>query len=725
MREEKLLELLGEMSLEEKIGQMVQLTGDFFEAGSVITGPAAKLGLSEENVRLAGSVLGIAGAKRLKRIQKAYMERHPHGIPLLFMADVINGFRTVFPVPLAMGATFSPKLAKEASAAAAREATAAGLHVTFSPMADLVRDARWGRVMESTGEDPYLNGRFAAALVEGYRENGLSACVKHFAGYGAPVAGREYNHAELSMQTLREFHFPAYEAAVRAGCELVMPAFNTLNGVPCTSDHWLLSDVLKGEMGFDGVVISDWNAVGELTGHRTAKDLRQAAEEAVLAGVDIDMMSMAYAVYLKDLVLSGRVPEERIDQAAFKVLRLKNSKGLFEHPWPDSEEKESAVFLCGPHRKLAVRMAEESAVLLKNDGLLPLSNPSKTVAFIGPYLDSPDTYGAWAVFQDRNDTVTVSQAVRQSGHFPNALFAKGCDMLENATVYGFGKREVFGFDEKRRETLFREAEEMAAKADAAVLFLGEHMLQSGEAASRGEIGIPDVQLELFSRVRAVNKNTAVVVFSGRPLDLRQVSAGAKALLAVFMPGTMGGTAIVHLLSGEAAPSGRLPMSFPYSVGQVPVFYNETSTGRPYEKNGTEPKFVSKYIDIPNEPLYPFGYGLSYTEFSYSPMRLKETAPNEFLAEATVTNTGAVGAKEVVQLYIRDEAASTTRPVRELKGFEKIWLEPGESRTVGFSITPDMLRICDRDGQFRWEPGAFTAYIGHDSRTENGAEFCLR
>ena len=733
MTEEKLRALLDSMSLEEKVGQMVQVTGAFLEEDAVITGPAADAGLELSDCRLAGSILGIAGADRLKRIQERYMEEHPHHIPLLMMADVIHGYRTVFPIPLALGASFQPELVEKAMGMAAEEAASAGLHVTFSPMTDLVRDPRWGRVLESFGESPWLDSRMAEAYVRGYqgadgdlsRPGRMSACDKHFVGYGAPVAGREYNHAELSEHTVREFHLPPKIAAIKAGTACVMPAFQSLNGVPCTASEKIVRKLLRDELGFEGVTISDWSAVGELVAQGAAADTREAAKLAIEAGIDIDMMSVCYARELKGLVESGEVEERLVDEAVWRILTLKNRLGLFEDPFHGSgTEAEKKTVLCQEHRDFARKMVAESVILLKNeDSVLPLSREKKT-AFIGPYVDSTDTCGSWAIFQNQEDTVTLRRGVAEGGYGENALFCHGCDVLENTRVLGFGVEEVFGQREDRDE-LVKQALKAAEEADAVVMALGEHTLQSGEAASRGDITLPAQQMELLRQVSRVNSNVITVVYSGRPLDLREVSACSKAVLAVFLPGTMGGAGIADVLFGAASPGGRVSMSFPWSAAQIPVYHNDYSTGRPYDPAGAEQKFVSRYLDMPNSPLYPFGYGLTYGSFRYSSVTLSaETmkAGEVLTAAVTVTNEGTAAAKETVQLYLHDEKATTVRPRRELKGVKCLYLQPGESGEAVSRITEEMLKIWDRDMNFLAEPGTFTVDIGSDRRTENGAGF---
>lgn len=727
MEQEKLTALLKEMSLEEKINQMLQVSGMFYEEEGVITGPANTAGFTEDEIRQAGSMLGSVGAKKLKKIQNNYMDNQPHHIPLIFMADIINGFRTIFPIPLAQGCSFHPELAKEGAAIAAKESAAAGLHLTFSPMVDLVRDARWGRVMESTGEDPYLNRCFARAMVEGYqgkeglKEKGkIAACVKHFAGYGAPTAGRDYNTVELSERTLRDDYLPAYREAVDAGAAMVMTSFNTLDRVPSSGSRKLMREILRDEMGFDGVVISDWAAIEEMCKHGVAGDKKEAAQMAVEAGVDIDMMTNCYCKNLEQLVKEGAVSESLIDEAVLRILKLKNELGLFENPYKDADEsEEKALLLCPEHRKAARKMAAETFVLLKNDGILPLSTGDKT-AFIGPHVSNREIYGAWSMFGRPEETVSVEDGVRNKG-IGEVFFAQGCEMPKD-----FKNSEDLRMLPEEGEKLLQEAVALAKEADKVVLVLGEHRMWSGEAASRGEITLPDSQMELFRSIYAVNKKIAVVLFSGRPLDIREISEKAAAVLAVWMPGTEGGNAIADVLFGDVNPSGKLSMSVPYSVGQVPVFYGQFRTGRPYTE-GSDESYVSRYLDIPNKPLYPFGFGLSYTEFTISPVRLgaeKMGRGDQLTVSVTVQNTGTVRGQEVVQMYLEDVCGSVARPVRELKGFRKICLEPGETTEVQFKISEEMLRFHDINMNDVSEAGEFKVYVGNSSETENEASFEL-
>lgn len=745
MKQSELEQLLKSMSLEEKINQMLQVTGDFYLGKTVITGPMRENGFTEESVAQAGSVIGLLGADVVKKVQKAYMEQQPHHIPLLFMLDVINGFKTVFPIPLGQGATFEPELSRRCAQAAAKEAAVAGLHVTFAPMVDLVRDARWGRVMESTGEDTYLNSCFSKAMVEGFQGSDLkepyrvAACIKHFAGYGAPDAGRDYNTVELSEHSLREFYLPAYQAGIEAGSALVMTSFNTIDGVPATGNKWLMRDILRDEMGFDGVLISDWAAMEEIIYHGYCEDRSDAAKRSIAAGVDIDMMTGIYSERLLELIQNGTVEESLVDEAAMRILELKNKLGLFENPYKDAdEEKSREIILCREHRELARECARKSFVLLKNEGILPIRKEQKT-AFIGPYTDNHNILGAWSFIGTSEDAVSIRDAAMEVLDQSKTTFFQGCPVLDDTVkLEGFNSGEGAEEESKaatnleaekvKQEKMLQEAIEAAKEADLVIMPLGEHRLQSGEACSRAEIVIPEVQMELFRKICQVQPNVAVVLFNGRPLDIREISGKAKAVLEVWMPGTEGGHAILDVLTGTYNPTGKLTMSFPYSVGQVPVHYNEYSTGRPHVPGKDKDRFRSKYLDIPNTPLYPFGYGLSYTSFEVSKAELdrREMKLRQVLnATVKIKNTGETAGTQVLQLYIRDVKASVVRPVKELKGFCKVHLLPGEEKSVTFEIREEMLRFYSENKVFESEAGEFQVFIGVDSSVEDYERFYLR
>ena len=736
MKQTDLEKLLADMSLKEKVDQMLQLSGAFYlgDENSVLTGPANDMGIGKEDLEMAGSILGAAGADTMKKLQDDYMAKQPHHIPMLFMMDVIHGMKTIFPAPLAQGATFDPELSGECASAAAKEASAAGLHVTFSPMVDLVRDARWGRVVESTGEDPYLNSRFSEAIVKGFQGDDLktpgkvASCIKHFAGYGGAVAGRDYNTVELSEHTFREFYLPAYKAGIDAGAAMVMTSFNTINGVPASTNKWLMRDILRGEMGFDGVLISDFAAILETVAHRSSKDAADAAKKALEAGVDIDMMTSVYAANLCRLVEEGEVDEHLIDECCLRILELKNKLGLFENPYKDADaEKEKAYNLCPEHRALAKKAAEESFVLLKNDGVLPLDT-SKKIAFVGPYTNNHEIKSSWSFTGDSKDCVTIQKAAEKVFDASRTTYAEGCPVIGNdVELIGFTETTPKKYSEEELAAMEQSALQAAKEADLVVMPMGEHYLQSGEATSRAMIDVPEIQMELFHKVLAVNPNVVVVLFNGRPLDLREISAKAKAILEVWFPGTEGGSAVVDVLTGKKNPSGKLPMSFPRSVGQIPVYYSHLNTGRPY--NADKPnKYTSRYFDEANGPLYPFGYGLSYTTFKVSDVKMSASTlkrDGKVTASVEVTNSGKREGATVIQMYVQDVTASMSRPVKQLRGFEKVNLKPGETRTVSFPIDVNALKFWNQQMKYDAEPGKFNVFIGVDSARVNKAEFELQ
>lgn len=612
-------------------------------------------------------------------------------------------------------------------------------------MVDLVRDPRWGRVLESPGEDPFYNGRYAAACVEGFQgaldEHGaidsaehIASCVKHFAAYGAVEGGREYNTVDMSKRRLYEFYLPAYKAAVKAGAKLVMTSFNTIDGIPATGNQWLNREVLRKEWGFDRVLISDASAVIEMTAHGVAADESDAVEMAIRAGVDIDMLSPAYIGSLKRLVTEGRIEESLIDEAVLRVLHLKNDMGLFENPYAGADErKEKELLLCKEHRDSARKLAEDSCVLLKNTGILPLKRGKDKIALIGPYADNRSILGIWAIHADMNDTVTVKEGLENILGADVACdilkTARGCYTVRNTSdIQSFGS--VFEIEDETKvdeEKLFSEAMQIAQESDVIILALGEHFLQSGEGGSRGDIRLPDGQRELLYSIRKLRKPVITLLFSGRPMDIRDITEYSDAVMECWFPGTEGGNAIARLLFGIVNPSGKLTMSFPYSVGQVPVYYNEYHTGRPYKPEYEKTRFGSKYTDIPNAPLFPFGYGLSYTSYSYQDLRLSSSTMKTgetIEGVCTVKNIGECSGREIVQLYIQDKVGSVVRPIRELKGFKKISLEPEEEKEVKFVISEEMLRFYTVSGEYKAEPGEFTVYIGSDSTAGLSKTFWL-
>lgn len=702
--------LMESMTVKEKVGQLVQLAPFFFNENTKgeITGPMQDMGIDEKDIKNAGTVLGIGGAKEAIEIQKSYLEKNEKKIPLIFMADIIHGYRTIFPIPLALGCSWDEEMAEKTARVAAKEASAAGIHVTFSPMVDLVRDARWGRVMESTGEDPCLNSMFARAFVRGYqgddisKEENIAACVKHFAAYGAPEGGREYNTVDLSERILREYYLPAYKAAVDEGAKMLMTSFNTVNSVPSSANSWLMRDILRSEWGFDGVVISDWGAVQETIAHGVAEDKKEAAEKAIKAGVDIEMMTGCYIQNLEKLVEEGKVDIALIDEAVLRILKLKEELGLFENPFKGADtEKEAKLIVCDEHRKVAREAAASSMVLLKNENMLPLSKELKKVALIGPMADEHAILGAWSWQGKFEETVSLKEGIINKIGADKVIFEKGCDITE-------------GSDEE-----LKAAVDAAKDADVVILALGEHFDMSGECASRAFIKLPGRQEELANKILELGKKTAVVLFNGRPLEITELYSKAPAVLEAWFPGTEGGNAAADVLFGDVNPTGRLSMSFPYTIGQVPIYYNAFNTGRPKPSDESNNyKYTSQYFDIPNSPLLPFGFGLSYTSFEYTDFKLdNEILTNEGCIKASVKvkNIGQLSAQETVQFYIRDISGSVVRPIKELKGFKKIYLEAGEEKEVVFEIKEAMLRFHNNKMEFKSEKGKFNAMIGPNSR----------
>lgn len=713
MEKTQLQDLLGQMTQAEKIDQLQQLMAAFYsEKAEEKTGPMGDLDLTEENIKNAGSTLGISGAKEAIRVQKSYMENNRLHIPTLLMADIIHGFRTIFPIPLGLGATWDVAAAEKMAEISAKEAAVSGLHVTFSPMVDLVRDPRWGRVMESTGEDPFLNSRFAEAFVKGYQGEDLThdfmrvaACVKHFAAYGAAIAGRDYNTVNMSERQLRESYLPGYHAAIQAGAKLVMTSFNTVDGIPATGNKWLFRDVLRDDLGFEGTVISDWGAISEMIPHGVAANEKEAAELAIKAGVDIEMMTSTYSHYLAELIAEGRIDAGLVDEAVLRILELKNDLGLFENPYRGADETaEAALILCEDHRQAAREIAEKAIVLLKNEAVLPLKATEK-VALVGPAAASNDVLGAWSWQGQKAEAISLAQA-----------FAKDQSVVSGTETFDYFTPS---------EAAVAEALTLAKTADKVIVALGESDWMSGEAASRTDIRLPQAQLDFFKKILAVNENVIVTLYNGRPLDLRELD-GAKAIVEAWFPGTEAGHALKNILTGAVNPSGRLSMSFPESVGQVPVYYNTDNTGRPYESAPDE-KYVSKYLDCSNYAKYPFGFGLSYSNFNYSQLTLSSdtmTASESLVASVTVTNDSAVAGVETVQLYLRDLVGEVVRPLKELKGFQKVSLAAGESKTVRFTITEDLLHYVHPNQIASSDAGSFTLTIGGSSVSGLSSDFQL-
>ncbi|MCM3173200.1 beta-glucosidase BglX [Paenibacillus sp. MER 99-2] len=720
MNNEQLIDLVGQMTLEEKTAQLLQLTSNFYEGTDTqgqITGPMEEMGITKQSVEASGSILGLSGAQAIIDVQQAYMEKSRLGIPLLFMADVVHGFKTIFPIPLAIGCSWDTQLAEKSAEIAARESAVSGLHVTFAPMVDLVRDPRWGRVMETTGEDPYLNSLFAAAFVRGYQGDNLkeetdrlAACVKHFAAYGAAEGGRDYNTVDMSERNLREYYLPAYKAALDAGVEMVMASFNTVDGIPASGNEKLMRNILREEWGFEGVLISDWASIREMIAHGAAEDDREAAYRAIRAGVDIEMMTPCYVHHLPALIASGEVNEKLVDEAVLRILQLKEKLGLFDNPIRAANpEREREIVFSKEHRQVSYELATKSAVLLKNvNNVLPL-NPQAHIALIGPFAESEDILGWWSCEGVKADAVKLGTALQER------LGTDQVHLAQGSGVHTITPEQI------------AEALEVASKADLIVLALGEDSEMSGEGGSRTDIRLPAAQLELIKHLKTTGKPLASVIFNGRPLDLHGVWEESDAVLEAWFPGSEGGAAIADVLTGVVNPSGRLTMSFPQSVGQVPVYYNHFNTGRPLNPEKTEERYVSKYIDSPNDPLLPFGYGLSYTTFEYGSLDISsQELSNELplTIEVKVTNTGERTGVETVQLYVRDVTGEVVRPVRELKDYVKLGLAPGETGTATFTLSEAQLRYHHSDLSYRSDKGAFNVYVGPNSRDTQEGSFKL-
>ncbi|MFA6092484.1 MAG: beta-glucosidase BglX [Elusimicrobiota bacterium] len=706
--DEKVHSLLQQMTLEEKVGQLTQYSGD-----GQATGPESFKKNQKEDIRSGriGSMLNVIGTRYTRQYQEAAMQSRLK-IPLLFGLDVIHGYKTTFPIPLAEAASWDLEAIENSARIAAAEAAAGGIHWTFAPMVDIARDPRWGRVMEGAGEDTALASRIAYARVKGFQGkklgnlDALMACAKHFAAYGAAAGGRDYNSVDMSERMLRETYLPPFKAAVDAGAATLMNSFNDLNGIPATGNKHLQRDILKGEWGFQGFTVSDWGSIGEMVSHGYAADGKEAALKAITAGSDMDMESNAYRENLAALVAENKVPIALVDDAVRRILRKKFELGLFDDPYRFSDPKREQAELNDPsHRKAAREMAAKSIVLLKNDSnILPLSKNIKTLAFIGPMVKAvKDNHGFWSVTLPNEDysklTITQWDGIKNKlGSGTKLLYAKGCD-IEGTDKSGFA-----------------EAVAAARQADAVILSIGERWDMSGEAKSRSSIRLPGVQEELVQAVHASGKPLVVLVNAGRPLIFDSAAENAAAVLYAWWLGSEAGNAIADVLFGDYNPSAKLPITFPRSEGQIPIYYNRFNTGRPPQTE-TSNIYVSAYIDLPNSPRFPFGYGLSYTDFKYSDLKLdkdKLRADEQLRASLNITNTGKLAGEEIVQLYLRDKAASVVRPVKELKDFRKIRLEPGETQAVSFLIDREKLSFYNDRLQWAAEPGDFELMIGASS-----------
>ncbi len=707
--EKKIDALLARMTLEEKLGQLQQLDGD-------ANGNYRPEHLKLVREGLLGSTLNVRGAARTNELQRVAVEESRLKIPLLFGFDVIHGYRTIFPVPLGEAASWDPAAVERAASVAAAEAAAAGVRWTFAPMLDIARDPRWGRIVEGAGEDPYLGSVMARARVQGFqgRDYGapdrVVACAKHWVGYGAAEGGRDYNTTDISESRLRELYFPPFKAAVDAGVGTFMSAFNDLNGVPTSANPFTLTTVLRGEWKFDGFVVSDYESIRELINHGVAADEAEAARAALSAGVDMEMVSRLYRKYAPQLIRENKLSQETIDTAVRRILRIKFRLGLFDRPYAD-EAGEQAATLSRANLETAREVAARSIVLLKNDrDVLPLSKNSRSIAVIGPLADSPqDMLGSWSGDGRKEDVVTLLAGIRAKASPATKInYARGCSIAgEGSTA------EASSLDEAVR---------IAQESDVVVVAVGESADMSGEAASRASLDLPGRQLELVKAVIASGKPIVVVLMNGRPLTINWIAENAPAIVETWFGGVQAGNAIADVLFGDVNPGGKLPVTFPRSVGQVPLYYAHKNTGRPADPNN---KYTSKYLDTPITPLFPFGYGLSYTQFRLTNLRLSAQSiksNGSITVSVDMENIGKRTGDQVVQLYIRDVVASVTRPVKELKGFDRITLKPAEKRRVQFTLAPEQLGFYNRDMRFVVEPGQFKVFVGTNSLAELETSF---
>ena len=751
--------LMKRMTVDEKIGQLnLPVTGDITTGQTKSSDIAGRIKRGE-----VGGLFNLKGVEKIRDVQKLAVENSRLGIPLLFGMDVIHGYETIFPIPLGLSCTWDMKAIEESARIAAIEASADGISWTFSPMVDISRDPRWGRVSEGSGEDPFLGSLIARAMIQGYqgekladqlkRNDEIMACVKHFALYGAAEGGRDYNTVDMSRQRMYNEYFPPFEAAIEAGVGSVMASFNEVDGIPATANKWLMSDVLRGQWGFNGFVVTDYTGISEMTDHGIG-DLQTVSARAINAGVDMDMVSDGFVGTLKKSIQEGKVSMMTLNTACRRILEAKYKLGLFDDPYKYCDPKRPARdIFTRAHRDAARRIASESFVLLKNDNqTLPLK-PTGTIAVIGPLADTrsnmPGTWSVAAVLDrspslieglremvGRMDEMPLNQPnepwyipLMENGANINLLYAKGSNLIsdaayeERATMFG----RSLNRDNRTDAELLKEALETANKADVIIAALGESSEMSGESSSRTDLNLPDVQQTLLKELVATGKPVVLVLFTGRPLILNWEQDNVPAILNVWFGGSEAAYAIGDVLFGRVNPSGKLTMSFPQNVGQIPLYYAHKNTGRPLHDGKWFEKFRSNYLDVTNEPLYPFGFGLSYTTFAYSDISLSQSSMDMqgmITASVDVSNTGLLPGGEVVQLYIRDLVGSTTRPVKELKGFERIYLQPGQTRTVTFKIAPEMLKFYDYDLQYVIEPGDFQVMIGSNSRDVKTAAFTV-
>ena len=729
----KVADLLSKMTLEEKIGQMNQYNGFWNFTGPSPEGGDAKVKYEHLRKGLVGSMLNVRGVKDVRSVQKIAVEESRLGIPLLFGFDLIHGYKTVFPIPLAEAASWDLDAIQLSAQLSAKEAAAAGINWTFAPMVDITRDARWGRVMEGAGEDPYLGSLVAAARVRGFQGEDLSApstiaaTAKHFAAYGFAEAGRDYNTVDIGLNTLHNVVLPPFKATVDAGIKTFMNSFNDLNGIPATADAYLQRDILKGAWGFDGFVVSDWGSIREMIDHGYAKDRKHAGELAVLGGSDMDMESSIFINELETLLKEKKIPIAQIDDAVSRILKVKFELGLFDDPYLYcNEDLEKQITGAEEIVAATLEVAKKSIVLLKNENnTLPLKKNGQKIGLIGPLAaDKTSPLGNWRIAAENNTAVSVLEGL-QSYKGNTLVHTQGVRLIDKVPA-GFHEEVAINITDR---TGFDAAVEMAKQVDVVVMVLGEYGFQSGEGRSRTQLGLPGLQQELLEKVAAVNSYIVLVVMNGRPLILNWAAENVPAIVEAWHLGTQSGNAIAQVLYGDYNPSGKLPMSFPRSVGQLPLYYNQKSTGRPgADGEDAGSVFWSHYGDEKNSPLFPFGFGLSYTQFEYSQVQLSATTLNRgesITATVEVKNTGAVKGKEVVQLYLQDPYASATRPVKELKGFQMVDLEPGERKEVRFTITEADLKFYNAKQEWAAESGTFYLFIGSDSTVKEKQRFTLK
>jgi len=730
-------DLMAKMTVEEKIGQL-----NLPASGDITTGQAKSSDISSKiRQGIVGGLFNIKGVEKIREVQRIAVEESRLGIPMLFGMDVIHGYETAFPIPLGLSSSWNMEAIERSARIAATEASADGICWTFSPMVDISRDPRWGRVSEGNGEDPFLAGRIAKAMVYGYQGTGadrfkgnnrILACVKHYALYGAGEAGRDYNTVDMSrIRMFNEYMYP-YQAAVEAGVGSVMVSFNEVDGIPATANKWLMSDVLRDQWGFSGLVVTDYTGIMEMIDHGIG-DLQTVSARALQAGVDMDMVSEGFLLTAKKSLDDGKIALADIDQACRRILEAKYRLGLFDDPYKycDVNRAKKEIY-SDEHRAIARQIASESFVLLKNEkDLLPLRKKG-TIAVVGPLANTASNMpGTWSVAVNLDKPATLIEGLKSvAGKQATILYAKGSNLTEDpgleqrATLFG---REL-GRDNRTEAELLNEALAVAAKSDVIIAALGESSEFTGESSSRTDLGIPDVQQRLLKELLKTGKPVVLVLFTGRPLTLDWEHAHVPSILNVWFGGTEAAYAIGDVVFGDVNPSGKLTMTFPQNVGQIPLYYNHKNTGRPLQEGAWFEKFRSNYMDVTNDPLYPFGYGLSYTTFAYSDITLSSSeldADGMLTAGVTVTNTGKRDGAEVVQLYIRDLVGSVTRPVKELKGFEKVMLKAGESKTINFQITPDMLKFYNYELKYDNEPGDFEIMIGGNSNDLKKNSFKLK